>query len=53
MTRFVSRHDWQRFMPTGVVTDVNWWVDGHAKKHRQQYLERLPYRRRSPRLFQR
>ena len=27
------------FMPTGVVTDANWWVDGHAKQRRQQHLE--------------
>lgn len=34
--------NWNPFMPTGVVTDTNWWVDGHAEKHRQQYLEWLP-----------
>lgn len=25
--------------PTGLVTDTNWWSDGHAKQYRQQYLE--------------
>ena len=38
----LSKANWQPFMPTGVVTDANWWVDGHAKQHRQQYLEWLP-----------
>ena len=28
-------------MPMGVVTDMNWWVDGHAEKHRQRYLKWL------------
>ncbi len=28
-------------IPTSVVTDTNWWVDGHAKKHRQWYLKWL------------
>lgn len=25
--------------PTGLVTDTNWWNDGHAKNYRQQYPE--------------
>ncbi len=25
--------------PTGVITDANWWIDGHAKNYRLQYLE--------------
>jgi hypothetical protein len=39
--RFAGHHAWQRFMPRGVVADVNWWVDGHAKQYRQQHLEWL------------
>jgi hypothetical protein len=38
----LRKADWKPFMPTGVMTDANWWVDGHANKHRQQYLVRPP-----------
>ena len=34
--------NWMPVQPAGQETDPNWWVDGHAKMHRQQYLEWQP-----------
>ena len=36
--------NWTPVQPTGQSADLNWWVDGHAKMQRQQYLEWLPSR---------
>jgi hypothetical protein len=33
--------NWTPVQPAGQNTDPNWWVDGHAKMQRQQYLEWL------------
>jgi predicted CXXCH cytochrome family protein len=38
----LSKANWTPVQPTGQDTDPNWWVDGHAKTHRQQYLEWQP-----------
>jgi len=34
--------NWTPAQPTGQDMDSNWWVDGHAKTDRQQYLEWQP-----------
>jgi predicted CXXCH cytochrome family protein len=34
--------NWTPVEPSGQNADPNWWVDGHAKQYRQQYLEWLP-----------
>lgn len=38
----LTKANWTPVLPTGKDTDPNWWLDGHAKQYRQQYLEWLP-----------
>jgi len=40
----LSKANWTPLTPTGIITDANWWADGHAKKNYQQYLEWLTSR---------
>jgi predicted CXXCH cytochrome family protein len=38
----LRKANWTPVQPTGQDTEPNWWVDGHAKTDRQQYLEWQP-----------